>query len=449
MTNKPRNREQQSTASAIAMTYVRQFLAGAAQLGLILISARTLGATQTGNLALALVFPKVLAAFLNLGMGSANVYFIASRQVTPETAWEYARNLTTITSLLGLCFGAMVISIASELFFSGIDESILAISLIALPFILLVSATASILQGMQDFPAFNKLVLFQPVLAFFGAVFLWLLDAVNLKLLVIWFSVSHGFAGISALVALSWRMPLVGGGVPTGQYASKAFGYGVKSHLSNLLTYLNYRADLFLVNAIVGPSSAGLYAISIRLAEQVWLIAQAFATIALPRFSALTSVDNARNKLAPQMARIALWLTISAAVILALFAEPLIVLLFGDEFVASSSTFRILLTGVVALSASQILASDLASRGLVGLNLAIMAFVLLVNIAFNLRMIPEYGIDGAAMATSVAFATGLAVRLFLTSVLFDTKWWSPLAPSLSEMKVIYRAMRGHRDRNNR
>lgn len=86
MTKKPRNREQQSTASAIAMTYVRQFLAGAAQLGLILISARTLGATETGHLALALVFPKVLAAFLNLGMGSANVYFIASRQVTPETA---------------------------------------------------------------------------------------------------------------------------------------------------------------------------------------------------------------------------------------------------------------------------------------------------------------------------------------------------------------------------
>ena len=109
MTNKQESREQQSTTSAIAITYVRQFLAGAAQLGLILISARTLGATQTGNLALALVFPKVLAAFLNLGMGSANVYFIASRQVTPETAWAYARNLTTIMSLLGLCLGVALL----------------------------------------------------------------------------------------------------------------------------------------------------------------------------------------------------------------------------------------------------------------------------------------------------------------------------------------------------
>jgi O-antigen/teichoic acid export membrane protein len=204
-------------------------------------------------------------------------------------------------------------------------------------------------------------------------------------------------------------MPLLGGGGPTGQYARKAFGYGVKSHLSNLLTYLNYRADLFLVNAIAGPSAAGLYAIAIRLAEQVWQLSQAFTTIALPRFSALTSTDNARNKVAPQMARIALWLTISVAGLLALSAEPLIVLLFGAEFVASSSTFRILLTGVVALSASQILASDLASRGLVGLNLAIMAFVLFVNIAFNLKLIPEYGIEGAAMATSGAFATGLGV----------------------------------------
>ncbi|WP_171006870.1 oligosaccharide flippase family protein [Shimia litoralis] len=449
MINKPRKREQQSSASAIAMTYARQFLTGAAQLGLILISARTLGATQTGHLALALVFPKVLAAFLNLGMGSANVYFIASRQVAPQTAWAYARNLTTIMSLLGLCLGAVVISIASELFFAGIDESALAISLIALPCILLVSATASILQGMQDFPAFNRAVLFQPVLAFFGVVILWLFDTVNLKLLIILVSLSHGIAGISALVALSLRIPLVSGGVPTGQYARKAFGYGVKSHLSNLLTYLNYRTDIFLVNAIAGPSAAGLYAIAIRLAEQVWLISQAFATIALPRFSTLTITDNARNKVAPQMARIALWLTISAAGLLAVCAEPLIALLFGAEFVASSATFRILLIGVVALSASQILASDLASRGLVGMNLTIMALVLFVNIAGNLKLIPEYGIEGAAMATSGAFAAGLAARLFLTSMLFNTKLWSPLARSGSEIRNIYRDIRGHRHHNNR
>jgi len=203
------------------------------------------------------------------------------------------------------------------------------------------------------------------------------------------------------------------------------------------------------VNAIAGPSSAGLYAIAIRLAEQVWLISQAFATIALPRLSALTIMDNARNNVAPQMAKIALWLTISAAVILALCADPLIVLLFGAEFVASSATFQILLTGVVALSASQVLASDLASRGLVGMNLAIVALVLSVNIAGNLKLIPEYGIEGAAMATSGAFTAGLAARLFLTSLLFNTKWWSPLAPSRSEISNIYRAIRGHRDRKNR
>lgn len=218
----------------------------------------------------------------------------------------------------------------------------------------------------------------------------------------------------------------------------------MKSQLSNLLTYLNYRSDLFLVNAIAGTTAAGLYAIAIRLAEQVWLISQAFATIALPRFSALTITDNARNKVAPQMARIVFWLTISAGGLLAVCAEPLIVLLFGAEFIASSATFRILLIGVVALSASQILASDLASRGLVGINLAIVALVLFVNIVFNLKLIPEYGIQGAASATSGAFAAGLAVRLFLTSVLFDTKLCSPLAPSRSEIKRIYRVIRGHR-----
>lgn len=449
MTKKPKNREQQSTASAIAITYVRQFLAGAAQLGLIFISARTLGATETGNLALALVFPKVLAAFLNLGMGSANVYFLASRQVTPETAWAYSRKLTAMLSLLGLCLGVAVIKIAPELLFAGVEQGTLAVALFALPFILLVSAAASILQGTQDFPAFNKAVLIQPMLALFGASLLWFFEAVNLELFVLWVTLSHGIAGIFVFVALKRRVPHLSAKAPINQYRRMAFGYGVKSHLSNLLTYLNYRVDLFLVNAIAGPSSAGLYAIAIRIAEQLWLLCQAFSTIALPYFSALTISEHARNKVVLLMARMALWLTTLGAIILAVYAEPLLFLLFGAEFSASSATLRILLMGVVALSASQILASDLASRELVGLNLAIVAVVLLFNIAGNLTLIPKYGIEGAAIASSGAFASGLAIRLFLTSSLFGTKWWLPLVPPRPGIHAFIKTIRGQGHRDNR
>ncbi len=448
MTNKQESREQQSTTSAIAITYVRQFLAGAAQLGLILISARTLGATQTGNLALALVFPKVLAAFLNLGMGSSNVYFIASRQVTAETAWAYSRKLTAMLSLLGLCLGVAVIKIAHGLLFAGVEQGTLAIALFAFPFIMLVSVAAAILQGMQEFSAFNKAVLIQPILALFGAILLWLFDAADLNLFILCVTLSHGIAGIFVLVALNRHVPLICAGAPTNQYARKAFGYGVKSHLSNLLTYLNYRVDLFLVNAIAGPSSAGLYAIAIRIAEQLWLLSQAFSTIALPHFSALTISDHARNKVVLLMARMALWLTIFGAIILAIYAEPLLVLLFSAEFAASSATLQILLTGVIALSASQILASDLASRGLVGLNLAIVALVLLLNIAANFTLIPEYGIEGAAIATSGAFASGLVIRLFLTSALFGTKWWLPLVPPQPGINAFFKAIRGQRHKDN-
>ena len=80
-------------------------------------------------------------------------------------------------------------------------------------------------------------------------------------------------------------------------YLRPALGYGVKAHLGNLVAFLNYRMDIFLVNLFVGPGGAGLYSIAVRLVEQLWMISRAVSTVLLPRLSAMMGDDTGRRRL--------------------------------------------------------------------------------------------------------------------------------------------------------
>lgn len=430
------NLKRQTVAYSIFETYLRQLLAGLAQLGVVLVAARNLGVEQTGNLVLVLLLPKVLAVILNFGTGSANVYYIASGKVKPEVAWAYSRDLTAAVSLVGLSSAAFLISCKPGYFLAEVQDLSLAISLVSFPFILTVSAVASIFQASEDFQSFNWIILFQPVLAVLGACTLWAFGAVNLNQLLIAVTISHIISGVGALLALRRRVQLLGRPKGVRCYARQAIRYGSKTQVANILTFLNYRVDIFLVSAITEPSFTGLYAIAIRAAEQLWLIAQAFATVVLPYFSKLHMLSSKGHNVVRNIARLVFWITLVGAILQGMYVEPFITLLFGAEFLEAATTLRILLVGVVALSASQILFSDLAARNHAGLNLAFAAIILIVNVVANLLLIPEFGIDGAAAATSGAFVFGLFVRLWGHSVLNRTIWWSPLLPHWSEIKAF-------------
>lgn len=422
-------------------TYARQFLAGMAQLGLILIAARTIGSEQTGSFAIALIFPKLMAAFLNLGLGSANVYFIASRQVQPDVAWASSRNMMAIMSLLGLGIGAAIIPITSEAIFPSIDKLSLSISLIAFPFILIVSTVASIFQALQIFREFNRTILLQPLLAFLAACILWFLEAVSLNALLGLVTLAHVIAGVAALASLMRHMQLLGSTGNSFQYARQAVRYGVKAHISNVLTFLNYRVDLFLVNAIAGPASAGLYAIAVRLAEQLWMISQAFSTVVLPRLSGLNDDEMRRRFITLQMARLAFFSTLFCAATLSVFSEIILYNVFGENYLDASNTLRILLAGVVLLSTYQIISSAAAARGLVNVNIIIASAILFFNILLNLILINYIGIEGAAIATISAFAIGFFIRVYHDFIVYEERWWSVIFPKPDEIAFLKRVLR--------
>jgi len=122
----------------------------------------------------------------------------------------------------------------------------------------------------------------------------------------------------------------------------------------------------------------------------------------------------------PLVTRNTLWLTAILGAILFLVAPPVVDLLYSSRFSASSAVVRILVPGIVLFSAARVLGNDVAARGRPLVTSAIAAAIAVCNIALNVVLIPRYGIDGAAWAStgsySLAFVASAAIYRKITHV---------------------------------
>lgn len=431
--------EGRRTVVNIGLTFGRQFLAGFMQLGLLLIVARLFGPEGAGAFTIALLLPSMMAQLLNLGLVSAAVYFVASGQYRLEVAWAASRDLMLGVALIGLIIGVFIVLNFGEMAFSEIDQTVLLIALFVFPFSLLAGLVTGFFQALEDFRVYNLIVLVQPGSALIIVGLMWGIGRDGLGAVMIAVVISYALSLMLGLFFLAREMLIAQPALERLDYLRPALAYGLKSHMGNILTFLNYRLDLFLVNLIAGPAATGIYTVAVRLVEQLWMVSNATSAVIFPKLSAMAGNESARREFTPIVARGVMIVTLLAGLVLATFAVPLIRILFGVEFEPASIALFVMLPGVILLSSARILANDLASRGMVSINLALAGMVLLLNISANLLLIPAYGFIGAAVATSMAYVVVFLARIVLHHFLFGMPWWTLMLPSRGDLYRIFRA----------
>jgi O-antigen/teichoic acid export membrane protein len=432
------------TAVNVGLTFGRQFLAGIVQLIIVLMIGRLLGAKEMGVYSVSLLMPMMLGQLLNLGLASSNIYFLASRQFELAIVWQVSRNVAVVMSIIGLLIGTAFIMLFGTVAFPGIEHKYLLLAMLIFPFTLCSGLLASIYQGLEDFRSYNIQVLLQPVLAFLCILCLWGFGQFDLAGVLIATVISHICTLIAGIIFIRNRVAILSTQATDINYLRPAIGYGIFVHLGNIVGFLIYRIDLYLINFFLGPAAAGIYNVAVRLVEQLWMVSQAVSTVIFPRLSAMVGNEAARRELTPMIARMVLWLTLAAGCALAILSEPLIGILFGASFADAAYPLFALLPGVVLLSCARVLANDLAARGKVISNLILTIGVLVVNVFGCVLLIPAYGIVGAGIATTIAYGSNLVIRLVLQQRLSSTPWWQFVVLQKSDVKRLLALLRSDR-----
>lgn len=428
----------------ITLTLARQLLTIALNLALAIFLARSLGADGNGLYALAILLSTFLAAFLSLGIEAANVYYVGRGEVSVSTALRATLALWAGLSALGLAMTGVIVSVWGSAWFPGVPRSYLLLATGIFPLTLLRQVITSLFQARQDFHTYNRLLL-APAIAtlalsvLFLAAFGWGVPGALL-------ATALGSAAGITIAARGLRPHLrVEGQRAQGEsarsYIWKCLGYGWRAHLSNVLAFVNYRADMLLLNIFLAPAAAGIYVVAVQVAERLWVPSQVVSAVLLPRLSELHDRDEQRRTLTPLITR---WILLAAIVSALFFATvtPLFVrIVFGQQYAAAGVALLWLLPGVALGAAARVLANDIAARGRPELNMYAALCVVSINIVGNVLLIPRYGINGAAMATSIAYTVNAVITQAMYARLSGNRWQASVLVTRADCVLLSRALR--------
>ena len=187
---------------------------------------------------------------------------------------------------------------------------------------------------------------------------------------------------------------------------------GLVNAIAIFVMQLNYRMDILMLKQLSTFEQVGYYSLATQIAEQLWHIPFAIEMIILSR-SANTTDNQFLHKTVASIFRVSLVIGIVLGAIIFFVAPTFVPLIFGEEFIPTTTMIRTILPGILILVGFRILNSRLTGMGKP--QIAIYTFVpaLLINFILNLILLPRYGGVGAAWATNVSYAVGSIAFLFV------------------------------------
>ncbi len=379
-------------------TYATRVLLIGIGLVATVIVARLLGPEGRGLYAVAAATGALGVQFGNLGLHTANVYLVAR---DPDTLAPLVGNSLAVSfgfgGLISLMLAVVVLQFPNLISLHG---AMLFLVLIWIPFGLAYLLMQNLMLGAHDVRGYNLLEVASKVLPL---VLIASLIFSKRGGVVSFFGASE----VALVVGCVWawgrlRVRFAGASTVSLQLFRGSIRYAVKAYLAALFAFLVLRADLFMVQHMLGVEQAGYYSVAASMADYVSVLAVVIGTILFPKLSAMTEID-AKLRLTEKAAWGTAGILFPLLAIAALVARPIVHLMFGAAFLPAALAFVFLMPGMLFLGVNCVAVQFLNSIGYPRSVVVIWGLCSVFNICVNLWVIPHHGIVGASVVSSVSY----------------------------------------------
>jgi antigen flippase len=364
--------------------------------------ARDLGPAGRGAVAVAANFITLFAFFGNVGLISANSYFVAR---DPRTRGDVVANSICLSLLLGLALVGIELALKAVIpqLFRGLNTAELVLIAIGIPAALGAQLLRSILLGEGRTVAYNATDVVLG-LAYLAALL------VGLKVY------SFGTLGVIAAVAgnqvgacvLVLILVLIRGAPRRVDLAlaSQMMKYAGRAYLAALAAYVVIRVDLLLVNAFLGSRWAGQYGVAVNFADMLYVFPAIMALNLFPR------IARGASYLATALVFRVVAVSYGVMCLLAAaLAEPVIHVLYGPAYAPAAPLFVLLIPGLFGLGLLNLLAQHFAGSGFPVRAVIIWLPGVLLVVGLDVGLLPVYGAYVASVASSLAYTLILVLHM--------------------------------------
>lgn len=415
----------------------------------VIVVARALGPSERGVFFLAVLAATMIALFGNLGLATSAIVYGANRRVSLRELHGMSIGLSAAVGALGaaLLLGFEQQWVSSVL--SGMDTTTLVFVAISLAPVVYAQIVGAMLYGMGltreislirvVLAIVNPLVMIPAVLVG-GRTAAWAVGAWLATMLL--FALVLAVYTLRTLGAPAW---------PTRATTRELTSFSLRGYVGNLAHQGFLRLDVLFVSARLGPRAVGLYSQAAGLAERMTTLGHALYSSSASRLG--SDPPDRAAELAAELVRVLLLIMVPVGVLLALLAEPLMLLLFGSAFEAAAVPFAILLPGTIGLTLWYVMSLYIiSSLHRPGTTTIIQGVALVVSAPLYWFAVREWGYNGAAVVSSVVY---VAVALASIVILERSPHvrWSQLRPTMADVRhmadlgrAAVAALRGRRVR---
>lgn len=187
----------------------------------------------------------------------------------------------------------------------------------------------------------------------------------------------------------------------------RALRLGLVIEFANALLVLATRIDVLFVYAIDGRASAGRYSVALTMGQLVTFASLALSFALFPRIAQMTEQEGI--DMVARASRLGLATSMLSALVLLMLIPIGTPLAFGRAYMPSIGPALLLLPGGVLWAQQSLMARARTALGHTRLQLYAYGSTLTMMIALDLLLIPKWGTMGAAAASTLSPAIGLAV----------------------------------------
>ena len=225
-------------------------------------------------------------------------------------------------------------------------------------------------------------------------------------------------------------------------FNTKILKFSIPLMFVSAIGIIMHWTDILMLGIFSDANAVGMYHPIERTAGLMRMVLFAFAGIFAPLFSQYFYENNS-EKMTEIYQLSTKWIFVASLplfIFLMLFSNPML-MLFGSEF-DNGLALKILSIGIMIQAFFGLGSSSLTMSGFSNLNLLNVLVALTVNIILNVILIPQYGIIGAASATTIALFIISCLRFFenyyiLSLNVFSLKLFKPLLSGALTIGAIF------------
>lgn len=392
-----------------------------------ILITRMLGPAGKGAYAIFIANVQLFLLFLSGGLSSSIAYFVAKKYLSIQKIIGIALLVSFIgIVILGLAFFVQEDSMLVKLILpDGYTQLFFRVYLVLGYLIALISAVFnSILSGSKKFDVISKLSIFQTLFLICIVTLIYIfwrkeLTAEMLLISVLLATVGSNFLTMLLKIISVRQFEAIWPSFSiTASEIKMLLSFSGITYLSTVLNFFNYRLDLWIVDEYNSADDVGYYALAVNLAQMLWMLSVPLSSVLTTYLSNNNDIEY-RLQVLKAISRITSTTAIVICVVGYLTVDYLLPILYGKEFFPAILPFKILLPGLVLSTIYKIFVPINVAHEKISYNLIAVALSLVVTVVLDLLLIPKFGIQGAAIATSLAYASSFFTILYFVIVKLD------------------------------